>query len=156
MADKRKTIDLDTWHEVCRRRDAGQPLPRLARQFGAFQRAGHHHVGEQQVGSTPRGQRIVSILLLEDLAIVPLLAVVAVLATSVGTAAESSTPLWQTIGLAAAAVGGALEGGVLLTLFSISGTLETRAMGKARRAVEALMALRPDTALRLGPGGEVT
>lgn len=26
MADKRKTIDLDTWHEVCRRRDAGQPL----------------------------------------------------------------------------------------------------------------------------------
>ena len=52
--------------------------------------------------------------------------------------------------LAAAAVGGALEGGVLLTLFSISGTLETRAMGKARRAVEALMALRPDTALRLG------
>ena len=58
--------------------------------------------------------------------------------------------------LAAAAVGGALEGGVLLTLFSISGTLETRAMGKARRAVEALMALRPDTALRLGPGGEVT
>lgn len=57
---------------------------------------------------TPQGQRAVSILLFEDLAIVPLLAVVAVLATSVGTAAESSTPLWQTIGLAAAAVGGVL------------------------------------------------
>ena len=26
MADKRKTVDLDTWREVCRRRDAGQPL----------------------------------------------------------------------------------------------------------------------------------
>lgn len=26
MADNRKTIDLDTWHEVCRRREAGRPL----------------------------------------------------------------------------------------------------------------------------------
>jgi len=60
---------------------------------------------------TPQGQRAVSILLFEDLAIVPLLAVVAVLATSVGTAAESSTPLWQTIGLAVAAVGGVLIAG---------------------------------------------
>ena len=57
--------------------------------------------------------------------------------------------------LAAASVGAALEGAVLLALFSISGTLEHRAMGRARRAVEALMALRPDTALRLGPGGVV-
>ena len=50
--------------------------------------------------------------------------------------------------LAAAAVGSAMEGAVLLTLFSLSGTLEDRAMGKARRAVEALMALRPETAIR--------
>lgn len=49
---------------------------------------------------------------------------------------------------AALAVGAALEGAVLLTLFSISNALEARAMGRARRAVEALMALRPDTALR--------
>jgi Cd2+/Zn2+-exporting ATPase len=55
--------------------------------------------------------------------------------------------------LAAAAVGGALEGAVLLALFSLSGMLEHRAMGKARRAVEALMALRADTALKLVPGG---
>lgn len=48
---------------------------------------------------------------------------------------------------AALAVGAAMEGAVLLTLFSISGTLEHRAMGRARRAVEALMALRPETAL---------
>jgi len=53
--------------------------------------------------------------------------------------------------LAAAAVGAALEGAVLLTLFSLSTTLEHRAMGRARRAIEALMELRPDRALkRLG------
>jgi Zn2+/Cd2+-exporting ATPase len=50
--------------------------------------------------------------------------------------------------LAAAAVGAPMEGAVLLALFALSGTLEHRAMGKARRAVEALMTLRPDTALR--------
>ncbi len=55
--------------------------------------------------------------------------------------------------LAAAAVGAALEGAVLLALFSLSTTLEHRAMGKARRAVEALMQLRPETALRDGPEG---
>ncbi|MCC6546056.1 cadmium-translocating P-type ATPase [Candidatus Sumerlaeota bacterium] len=58
--------------------------------------------------------------------------------------------------IAAAAVGAALEGAVLLTLFSLSTTLEHRAMGKARRAVEALMTLRPDTALRREPDGAVT
>jgi len=49
--------------------------------------------------------------------------------------------------LAAALVGAPMEGAILLTLFAISQTLERRAMGRARRAVEALMALRPDTAL---------
>lgn len=57
--------------------------------------------------------------------------------------------------LAAAAVGAVIEGAVLLALFSISGTLEHRAMGRARRAVEALMHLRPETALRQAPGGAV-
>lgn len=55
--------------------------------------------------------------------------------------------------LAAASVGAPMEGAILLALFSISETLETRAMGRARRAVEALMALRPETALRRGPAG---
>lgn len=50
--------------------------------------------------------------------------------------------------LAAAGVGAPVEGAVLLALFSLSSTLEHRAMGKARRAVEALMALRPESALR--------
>ena len=58
--------------------------------------------------------------------------------------------------LAALSVGAALEGAVLLTLFAVSGALEERAMGRARRAVEALMALRPDTALRRAADGGLT
>ena len=58
--------------------------------------------------------------------------------------------------IAAAAVGAPFEGAVLLTLFSVSTTLEERALGRARRAIEALMALRPETALRRRPDGTVT
>lgn len=57
--------------------------------------------------------------------------------------------------IAAAAVGAPFEGAVLLTLFSISTTLEHQALGRARRAVEALMALRPETAFRKGEDGTV-
>ncbi len=57
--------------------------------------------------------------------------------------------------IAAAIVGSAVEGAVLLTLFSLSTTLEERAMGRARRAIEALMALRPETAFRKLAGGGV-
>jgi len=57
--------------------------------------------------------------------------------------------------LAAAAVGAPAEGAVLLFLFSLSTTLETLAMGRARREVEALMALRPETALRKNALGDV-
>ena len=58
--------------------------------------------------------------------------------------------------VAAAAVGAPFEGAVLLTLFSISTTLEERALGRARRAIEALMALRPETALRKEADGSVS
>jgi len=57
--------------------------------------------------------------------------------------------------IAAAAVGAAVEGAVLLTLFSLSTTLEERAMGRARRAINALMALRPETAFRKCADGTV-
>ncbi|MBX3742535.1 MAG: cation-translocating P-type ATPase [Akkermansiaceae bacterium] len=57
---------------------------------------------------------------------------------------------------AALAVGAPFEGAVLLTLFSISTTLEQRALGRARRAIEALMALRPETALRKFEDGTIT
>jgi glutathione-regulated potassium-efflux system protein KefB len=57
--------------------------------------------------SSPAGQRAVSILLFEDLAIVPLLALVAVLGATVGgAAAESARPAWISISLAVAAIGG--------------------------------------------------
>lgn len=51
--------------------------------------------------STPRGQRIVSILLLEDLAIVPLLAIVAFMSPA---PAEAEVSRWVTVGIAVAAV----------------------------------------------------
>ncbi|SIT84217.1 heavy metal translocating P-type ATPase [Pontibaca methylaminivorans] len=56
--------------------------------------------------------------------------------------------------IAAALVGAPFEGAVLLVLFSAAGALEDRALGRARRAIEALMSLRPETALRRsGDGG---
>ncbi|MCS6622971.1 monovalent cation:proton antiporter-2 (CPA2) family protein [Roseibacterium beibuensis] len=56
-----------------------------------------------ELGST-KGQRAVSILLLEDIAIVPLLAIVAVMAGAMGLAGETAPPLWQTVDLAVGAV----------------------------------------------------
>ncbi len=57
--------------------------------------------------------------------------------------------------IAAAAVGAPFEGAVLLVLFSAAGALEERALGRARRAIEALMSLRPETALRRSDDGGV-
>ena len=57
-------------------------------------------LGERQELASPRGQRIVSILLFEDLLIVPLLALVAFLAPATPESATHATPLWQTIGIA--------------------------------------------------------
>ena len=47
----------------------------------------------------PRGQRIVSVLLFEDLLIVPLLAIVAFLAPADASAVAGAAPLWQRIGI---------------------------------------------------------
>ncbi len=54
--------------------------------------------------STPAGQRAVSILLLEDLSIIPLLALVAFIGLAQGTGAESTRPAWQSALLAAGAL----------------------------------------------------
>lgn len=54
--------------------------------------------------NSPSGQRAVSILLLEDLAIVPLLAIVAVLAAAGGAGGEEAAPLWRTIAVGLAAI----------------------------------------------------
>lgn len=58
--------------------------------------------------STPQGQKAVSILLLEDLAIVPLLAVVAVIAP---IAADDGEPRWVAVAIALAAVAGLVAAG---------------------------------------------
>ena len=90
----------------------------------------------------------------------------AYLAGGVPTGWRAWRPLWNehvldidllmiVAAIAAAAVGAAVEGAILLTLFSLSTTLEERAMGRARRAIEALMALRPETAFRKSMDGMV-
>ncbi|MDR7484074.1 MAG: heavy metal translocating P-type ATPase [Armatimonadota bacterium] len=64
--------------------------------------------------------------------------------------------LLMLLSAAGAAVLGAWdEGAVLLFLFSLSNTLESHAMARTRRAIEALMALRPDRALVRRSEGEV-
>jgi glutathione-regulated potassium-efflux system protein KefB len=73
--------------------------------------------------STPAGQRVVSILLLEDLAIVPLLAVVAVLGASGG-----ETLQWQPLVLAAGSVAALVAAGywLLNPLFRLLASVHAR------------------------------
>jgi glutathione-regulated potassium-efflux system protein KefB len=59
---------------------------------------------ERNENADPPGQRVISILLFEDLSIVPLLALVAALAGVYGTTVESPNPIWMTLGLAVGAV----------------------------------------------------
>jgi glutathione-regulated potassium-efflux system protein KefB len=59
---------------------------------------------ERNENNEADGQRVVSILLFEDLAIVPLLALTAVLGAQYGTAVEAARPIWTTLGLAVGAV----------------------------------------------------
>ncbi|WP_312821164.1 monovalent cation:proton antiporter-2 (CPA2) family protein [Brevundimonas sp.] len=61
--------------------------------------------------ATPGGRRAVSILLFEDLAIVPLLAIVALIGARMVPVEDSGTPFWMTAGLAVAAVVGVLVAG---------------------------------------------
>jgi glutathione-regulated potassium-efflux system protein KefB len=61
--------------------------------------------------ATEAGQRNVSILLFEDLMIVPLLAIVTVFASILGVTTENARPLWQSIGVAAVAIGAVFVAG---------------------------------------------
>ncbi len=58
--------------------------------------------------------------------------------------------------LAAAGVGEVRDGAILLFLFSLAGTLEGYAMGSTKRAVVALMKLRPDEANLEQENGKLT
>src|SRR5690606_24964652 len=68
-------------------------------------------LGERGDIGLPRGQKIVSILLFEDLLIVPLLAVVALLSPVVG--GQHGIP-WSQLGLGALALAGLIAVGVWL------------------------------------------
>jgi glutathione-regulated potassium-efflux system protein KefB len=83
---------------------------------------------ERGVTATPAGQRSVSILLLEDLSIVPLLAVVAFVGIAQGTATASAQPAWLTVGIALAAIGAVVAAGrwLLNPLFRIVASLGGR------------------------------
>jgi len=59
---------------------------------------------ERNENTDAGGQRVVSILLFEDLAIVPLLALVAALGAALGTQVEAARPAWMAVGIAVAAV----------------------------------------------------
>lgn len=79
--------------------------------------------------ATPAGQRAVSILLLEDLAIVPLLALVAVLAAFTGSQAETTQhQVWVNIGVAVASVVALVAAGrwLLNPLFGLVASLGGR------------------------------
>jgi len=84
---------------------------------------------------TPPGQRIVSILLLEDLAIVPLLAIVAVLSPDDAGAAAGSRAAsnWLTVGAALAAVIGL----VAVSRWLLNPMFEVLARSKAREVMTA-------------------
>ena len=75
--------------------------------------------------STPRGQRIVSILLLEDLAIVPLLAIVAFLSPA---PADMAVSRWVTVGVGLSAVVGlvAVSRWLLNPLFNLLARAKAR------------------------------
>lgn len=62
--------------------------------------------------------------------------------------------LMVTASVGAFCVGAYAEGAAVMLLFSLGEFLEDRAVGRTRRSVEALRALRPDTARLLLPDGE--
>ena len=80
--------------------------------------------------STPRGQRIVSILLLEDLAIVPLLAIVAFMAPA---PSEEDVSRWVTVGIALAAVVGLIA----VSRWLLNPLFRVLAKAKAREVMTA-------------------
>ena len=83
--------------------------------------------------STPQGQRIVSILLFEDLLIVPLLAIVTFLAPDNPNAVADAVPLWQKIGVAALSLAALIATGIWL----LNPLFKILAKSKAREVMTA-------------------
>lgn len=88
-------------------------------------------LGERGDIAHPRGQRMVSILLFEDLLIVPLLALVAFLAPVVPGA--EATPRWQSVAIGVAS----LAGLVVVGLYLLNPLFRLLARAKAREVMTA-------------------
>ncbi len=78
--------------------------------------------------ATPHGQRAVSVLLLEDLAVVPLLAIVAVLGSMQGTPDPEARPIWLAVLISLASVAALVGAGrwLLNPLFGIMARVGAR------------------------------
>lgn len=90
-------------------------------------------LGERGDIAAPRGQKIVAILLFEDLLIVPLLAIVAFLTPDVAATAAAGSSRWTAVGLAAAAVGVLVAAGMWL----LNPLFRVLANAKAREVMTA-------------------
>lgn len=94
-------------------------------------------LGERHALASPAGQRMVSILLFEDLLIVPLLAMVAFLAPTsaehIATAGEAGASLWTSIGMALLSVAALVAAGLWL----LNPLFRILAKSKAREVMTA-------------------
>jgi monovalent cation:proton antiporter-2 (CPA2) family protein len=90
-------------------------------------------LGERGDVAAPRGQKIVAILLLEDLLIVPLLALVALLSPQAVAEAAPAASRWGAIGMAAGAVGVLVASGLWL----LNPLFRVLANAKAREVMTA-------------------
>jgi glutathione-regulated potassium-efflux system protein KefB len=104
-------------------------------------------LNERGDAATPAGQRIMSILLLEDLAIVPLLAIVAFLAP--GSAEADAHSRWVDIGIALAALAGLIAAGrwLLNPMFQLLAAAEAR---EVMTAAALLVVLGAALAMQVG------
>ncbi|RVK59212.1 potassium transporter [Sinorhizobium meliloti] len=99
---------------------------------------------------TPKGQRIVSILLLEDMAIVPLLALVAFLAPIVpGTPAANEGINWLAIGIGVATIAGLVLAGRYL-LNPLFGMIASAGAREVMTAAALLVVLGSAYVMQLG------
>lgn len=87
-------------------------------------------LGERNELASPRGQQMVSILLFEDLLIVPLLAIVSLLAPF---NSENAMPVWQSVGLAVLSLAALIGAGLWL----LNPLFRMLARAKAREVMTA-------------------
>ncbi|MBR0650572.1 potassium transporter [Roseomonas terrae] len=102
---------------------------------------------ERRMVGVQAGQRIVAVLLLEDLAIVPLLALVAFLAS--GAAETSAVARWQAVGVGLASIAGLIAAGLWLLNPMFRLLAEARAR-EVMTAAALLVVLGSALAMQLG------